>query len=686
MDFERTKNRHAELTAQIIQHNDAYYNHDAPLVSDAEYDALISELRALEKQFPQLMTENSPSQKVGAVVKSGFQKAQHYASMLSLDNAFDDQDLLDFLARVRRFLNFDADAAIALLGEPKIDGLSLSLTYDKGKLVRAVTRGDGQIGENVTANAKLIKDIPTQLYTQNPPDLIEIRGEIYMEKQDFLQMNEKFAQQGAKVFANPRNAAAGSLRQLDSSITAQRPLRFFAYGWAAWSPSDLQSQAEVIDQFTGWGLPTNAERRLLNSTAEIESYVVYLTEKRPDLSYDIDGIVFKIDDLLLQKRLGTPSRAPRWAIARKFPAQTAQTRLNAIEIQVGRTGALTPVAKLQPVNVGGVLVSNASLHNKEEIARLDVRVGDHVMIQRAGDVIPQITEVLNKEDRGRGPAFLFPKTCPCPLKTEVAPAAEGDVVLRCSGGTQCPFQRVEWLKHFVSRAGLNIDKLGDKLIEQFYERGEIRQPAEIFTLEARNDDLKFEEREGFGAKSIENLFSAIQAKRNIPFAQFLAALGIRHVGENTASLLAQHFEKIDHLLQLIDQDENEAREALLSIDGIGETAALSLINFFTAAGSRAEIEALLAQIKVQPHEKPQTQAGQPLSGKTIVFTGGLEQMTRAEAKSRAQQLGAKVAGSVSKNSDYVVAGTAAGSKLKKAQELGLQILSEEEWLQMASNA
>ncbi len=683
------------LRAEITRHDQLYFGKDAPEISDAEYDALRRRLDALEAQFPRLKTPQSPSAKVGAAPAEGFGKIRHAVPMLSLGNAFEDSDVAEFSERVRRFLNIAADRPLAFTAEPKIDGLSISLRYEHGRYVQAATRGDGSEGENVTANVATIAEIPKALRRgagDQIPDVIEVRGEIYLSHHDFRRLNEAQATSGQKVFANPRNAAAGSLRQLDATITAGRPLRFFAYAWGEISQPPADTQSGMIERFAKWGLPTNPLMRLCETADELLAYYREIGAKRSKLGYDIDGVVYKVDRLDYQERLGFVSRAPRWAIAHKFPAEQAMTTLTGIDIQVGRTGALTPVAKLQPVTVGGVVVSNATLHNEDEIARKDVRVGDTVVVQRAGDVIPQVVSVvLDKRPHG-AKRFAFPHTCPAcgsaAVRDTDEEAGTAEVVRRCTGGLTCPAQAKERLKHFVSRNAFDIEGLGDKQIEAFYDDGRIRQPADIFTLADRDRDspTKLADQKGFGQKSVEKLWAAIDARRRVPLDRFIFALGIRHIGEGTARDLAKAYGSYEAFRAGVDAavaggHGSEAYQDIDNIEGIGETVVDALIDFFGEKHNITAVDDLLAHITVAPFARVTTSKS-PVTGKTVVFTGTLGRITRSEAKAQAERLGAKVAGSVSKKTDYVVAGEDAGSKLTKARELGVAVLTEEEWLQL----
>lgn len=682
---------HARLAEEIAGHDRRYHQEDAPTISDADYDALRRQLEKLEAEFPFLKAAVSTS--VGAAPAGKFAKVRHAVPMLSLGNVFSDAEVSDFVARVRRFLDRPGDMPLAITAEPKIDGLSLSLRYENRRLVSAATRGDGAEGEDVTSNIRAVlasTGIPEML-PEDAPDIAEVRGEIYLGHADFAALNAAQAAAGLKIFANPRNAAAGSLRQLDASITASRPLRFFAYAWGEMSAMPAATQSGMVAAFKRWGLPTNPLMALCADAEALLAQYRLIESQRPTLGYDIDGVVYKVDDLALQARLGFVARAPRWAVAHKFPAEKAVTRLNAIEIQVGRTGALTPVAKLDPITVGGVVVSNATLHNADEIARLDVRVGDFVVVQRAGDVIPQVVAVVLERREAGMPPFAFPTLCPCALKTpvireETSAGVEG-AVRRCSGEFACPHQRIEHLKHFVSRRAFDIEGLGEKQIAFFYdcpvEGLRIREPADIFTLEARNAASlqKIENFEGFGALSVAKLFAAINERRRISLERFIFALGIRHVGEGTAKLLARaagDWPGFEASARRIAAGDAEAVAELQALDQIGEAVTGALAEFFGRAEGIAMVERLMAHLTVLDAEKPASQS--VVSGKTVVFTGALERFSRDEAKARAESLGAKVAGSVSKKTDYVVAGPGAGSKLDKARELGVRVLTEDAWL------
>jgi len=678
--------------AGIIRHHDElYYRHDAPEVSDADYDALRQRNDQIEKRFPKLVRADSPSRRIGAAPAEGFGKVRHGVPMLSLANAFDDEDVTQFVERIHRFLGIDAKEALAFTAEPKIDGLSISLRYLNGRLAEAATRGDGVEGENVTRNVMTIAEVPRQLNDRDVPDVIDVRGEIYLGHKEFERLNAEQAAAGSKVFANPRNAAAGSLRQLDPAVTASRPLRFLAYAWGEASSLPADTQSGVYDAFKKWGLPVNPLTRVCNGPKELLIFYHELAEERAQLGYDIDGIVYKVNRLDLQERLGFVSRSPRWAIAQKFPAQQAMTVLNDIEIQVGRTGALTPVAKLEPVTVGGVVVSNATLHNEDEIKRKDLRIGDTVIVQRAGDVIPQIVAVVvGKRPKG-AKSYHFPTRCPVCDSHAVRETKQNtgkiDAVRRCTGGLICPAQRVERLKHFVSRNAFDIEGMGEKNIEAFYEDKIIQSPEDIFTLQARDEKSKLEAREGWGAKSAQNLFSAIAARRNIALDRFIFALGIRHVGETTARLLARFYGTIGDLLAAMREAGNgkdtDAFKELEAIEGIGEVGAEAISEFFAEPHNVRVVEDLLKEVTPEPVKA--VDASSAVTGKTVVFTGTLERLTRNEAKAQAERLGAKVAGSVSKKTDYVVAGADAGSKLKKARELGVAILDEDAWLKLVQS-
>lgn len=670
---------HAELSAlakEIAEHDKRYYQHDDPTIDDAAYDALRTRNTAIEEKFPHLKRKDSPTDKVGTPVQSGFSKITHAVPMLSLGNAFAEEDVQDFLDRIRRFLGLDAIEELAIVAEPKIDGLSISLRYENGKFVQAATRGDGRVGEDVTRNILTLKELPKEL-PAGVPDVVEIRGEVYMAKDEFLALNQRQADAGAKVFANPRNAAAGSLRQLDSSITANRPLRVFAYAWGELSAPLADTQMGVIDTFKSWGLPVNPYTKVCRSLDEIMALYNQINTDRAQLNYDIDGVVYKVDRLDLQQRLGFVSRSPRWAIAHKFPAERAQTIVENIDIQVGRTGKLTPVARLTPITVGGVVVSNATLHNEDEIKRKDVRIGDTVVIQRAGDVIPQVVEVVKDQRPADSTAYDFPHTCPdCGSH---AVREEGEVDIRCTGGLICPAQAVERLKHFVSRNAFDMDGLGAKNIEKFWQEGLVKTPADIFRLSQHTDTIATWE--GWKEKSIANLKKSIEDRRTIALDRFIYALGIRQVGQATARTLAKNYLTFEawHEAMIAAKDvDSAAYEDLINIDGIGTSMAQDLIDFFDEPHNREVMADLRAQLDIEAFDVPDT-TDSPVAGKIVVFTGTLVTMSRAEAKAKAESLGAKVSGSVSKKTDYVVAGESAGSKLKKAEELGVAVLTEEGW-------
>ncbi len=682
----------AHLAAEIAQHDRLYYQSDAPEISDAEYDALRQRNDAIEARFPALVRADSPSHRVGAPASETFAKVRHRVPMLSLGNAFDDDEVAEFAGRVRRFLSLKPEEVLAFTAEPKIDGLSISIRYEKGRFVEAATRGDGAEGENVTANVRTIREIPETLSGTDIPAIAEIRGEIYMSHADFAALNAAQAKSGGKVFANPRNAAAGSLRQLDSAITAARPLRFFAYAWGEMSEMPSDTQKGMVETFARWGLPVNPLMQLCESTEELKAFYADIAERRASLGYDIDGVVYKVNRLDLQARLGFVSRSPRWAIAHKFPAEQAVTQLRDIEIQVGRTGALTPVAKLEPVTVGGVVVSNATLHNEDEIARKDIRIGDTVVVQRAGDVIPQIVRVMVEKRLPDAKPFVFPKTCPICGSHAVREADEspgaGGVVRRCTGGLICPAQAKERLKHFVSRLAFDIEGLGEEKIALFFDEGLIRRPADIFTLEARDKESEspLAKRKGFGAKSVEKLFRAIDARREMPLDRVIFALGIRYVGETTAKDLARAYQTWEAFRSAVEAavaggKESEAYADIDAIEGIGQTVVGALVDFFSEPHNVEAVDDLLTHVSVTPFVR-QASIESLVSGKTVVFTGKLERMGRSEAKAQAERLGAKVSGSVSAKTDYLVAGADAGSKLKNAQALGVAVLTEDEWLEL----
>lgn len=694
----QAKDELARLAELLAAANLAYHGKDAPEISDAEYDSAKRRNADIEERFPQLKHADSASDQVGAAPSDGFGKIAHEVRMLSLGNAFNDEDVSEFEGRIRSFLGLSADAPLALTAEPKIDGLSLSIRYEHGKLVHAVTRGDGSVGENVTENALTINDIPQVL--EGAPEVLEVRGEVYMSHEDFADLNARYMARGGKTFANPRNAAAGSLRQLDARVTADRPLRFFAYAWGALSAPLAETQMGAVERLAALGFQTNPLTQKFTDLQDLLAHYRSIEAQRATLGYDIDGVVYKVDDLALQARLGFRSTTPRWAIAHKFPAEKAWTRLESIDIQVGRTGALSPVARLHPVTVGGVVVSNATLHNEDYIAGRDntgaeirggkdIRVGDWVEVYRAGDVIPKISDVdLSKRPEGAA-VFEFPDVCPeCGSD---AIRDEGDAVRRCTGGIICPAQAVEKLKHFVSRGAFDIDGLGAKQVEMFYHDDvlPIREPADIFTLKTRDAGqlARLKNRDGWGEKSAVKLFQAIEERRVIPLSKVIFALGIRHVGESAGNLLARHYgtwEAFETAVTAATPGTPEWDD-LVSIDGVGGVMAGSLVAAFAQDRERASIDRLVAELDVQPVEAPKTE-GSPVAGKVVVFTGTLEKMTRAEAKARAESLGAKVSGSVSGKTDLLVAGPGAGSKAKKAADLGVETIDEDGWLELIGDA
>ncbi|MCA1404496.1 NAD-dependent DNA ligase LigA [Ensifer sp. IC3342] len=692
----------AFLAAEIARHDALYHRQDAPEISDADYDALKRRNDLIEGRFPALIREDSPSRRVGAAPSLTFQPVVHARPMLSLDNTFSDEDARDFVAGVYRFLGRLPDHSIAFTAEPKIDGLSMSLRYENGRLVTAATRGDGTTGENVTANVRTIGMIPQRL-PADAPDVVEVRGEIYMAKSDFAALNTEMAAQGRPLYVNPRNTAAGSLRQLDAKVTASRKLRFFAYAWGEMSAMPADTQLRMVETFKAWGFPVNPLIQRFDSADELLEHYHHIERERPDLDYDIDGVVYKVDRLDLQARLGFRSRSPRWATAHKFPAEQAFTRLKGIDIQVGRTGALTPVARLEPITVGGVVVTNATLHNEDYIRGVgnrgepiregrDIRIGDMVIVQRAGDVVPQIVDVVMDERAEGAEPYKFPTTCPVCGSHAVRDINEKsgrvDAVRRCTGGFVCRAQAVEHLKHFVSRNAFDIEGLGSKQIEFFFESEDenlrIRTAPEIFTLERRQDAslTKLENIEGFGKVSVRKLFEAIKNRRKIALHRFIYALGIRHVGETTAKLLARSYGSYDHFGAAMVEAGSFAGDAwneLNSIDGIGEVVARAIVEFYKEPRNVEVVSRLLEEVTPESAEMPAV-TDSPVAGKTVVFTGSLEKMTRDEAKAKAESLGAKVAGSVSKKTDIVVAGPGAGSKLDKARELGIQTMDEDDWL------
>jgi DNA ligase (NAD+) len=699
MNEAEAANRLMRLAKLIAHHDKLYHDQDAPEVSDADYDALVRENRELEAQFPHLVRADSPSKRLGAAPTSALAKVGHSRPMLSLDNAFSVDEVREFVGRVRRFLNLSASEPVALTAEPKIDGLSCSLRYEKGQLMLAATRGDGMIGEDVTPNARTIADIPQQLLPgvgrgpgarsassggawapasagEQVPDILEVRGEVYMSKADFAALNERQEAAGGKIFANPRNAAAGSLRQKDAGVTASRPLCFLAHGWGEISAPLGSTQGEAMARLAGFGFPVSDLLKRCETVDEALAHYAAIEQERADLPYDIDGVVYKVGRLDWQERLGQVGRAPRWGLAHKFPAEKAETTLEAIDIQVGRTGKLTPVGRLKPVGVGGVMVANVTLHNRDEIARLGLRVGDRVRIQRAGDVIPQVVENLTRDEK-REP-YIFPDHCP-ECQSE-AVAEEGEVDVRCTGGLICPAQRIERLKHFVSRGAMDIDGLGEKSIVEFVELGWLHGPADIFRLKAHRGELIG--REGWQQVSVDKLFAAIEARKGFDPARFLFGLGIRHVGIVTAKDLMKAFGSIEGLEAAARGPDAQAE--LSAVEGVGPVVAEALVDFFHEPHNREELAELLALAR--PAAFVSTARETEWTGKTIVFTGSLETMSRDEAKAQAERLGARAAGSVSAKTDLVVAGPGAGSKLKKAEELGIRVIGEAEWAEIVAGA
>jgi len=674
MNEAEAANRLMRLAKQIAHHDRLYHDQDSPEISDADYDALIRENRELEAQFPNLVRPDSPSKRLGAVPTTALAKVAHARQMLSLDNAFSGEEVREFIGRVRRFLNLPVSEPVALTAEPKIDGLSCSLRYEKGRLVLAATRGDGSVGEDVTANVRTIRDIPQVI--KGAPDILEVRGEVYMSKADFAALNERQEASGGKIFANPRNAAAGSLRQKDASVTQARPLRFLAHGWGEVSEPLAMMQLLAMKRIEGFGFPVSELLVRCETVDEALAHYALIEKERADLPYDIDGVVYKVGRLDWQERLGQVGRAPRWGLAHKFPAEKAETTLEAIDIQVGRTGKLTPVGRLKPVGVGGVIVQNVTLHNRDEIARLGLRVGDRVRIQRAGDVIPQVVENLTRDEK-RAP-YVFPDHCPeC---NSEAVAEEGEVDVRCTGGLICPAQRIERLRHFVSRGAMDIDGLGEKSIVEFFELGWLHGPADIFRLEGHRGELVG--REGWQDKSVDNLLDAIEARVGFDPARFLFGLGIRHVGIVTAKDLMKAFGSIEGLQAAATGPDAQAE--LSAVEGIGPVVAEALVDFFHEPHNRKELGELLELAR--PTAFVSTARETEWTGKTIVFTGSLETMSRDEAKAQAERLGAKAAGSVSAKTDLVVAGPGAGSKLKKAEELGIRVIDESEWAEIVADA
>ena len=695
---------HKRLADEIGHHDKLYHETDAPEISDAEYDKLRVRLKAIEAKFPQLIDMFSPTQRVAPTPTTAFAKVTHRRPMLSLDNAFTDEELQGFLDRVRRGLERETDlkpdAEIAYSCEAKIDGLSISLRYEDGEFVQGATRGDGTTGEDVTANLKTIKDIPHKLKGKGVPKSLDVRGEVYMERKAFLELNARQVAAGEKAYVNPRNTAAGSLRQLDPGITAERPLRFFAYAWGEAEPRSWKTHSEYLKLLKDWGFKTNPLTRLCRTGDEVRAFYKKMGADRPSLAYDIDGVVYKVDRIDWQERLGFVSRAPRWAIAHKFPAEQARTRLNGINIQVGRTGALTPVAELEPITVGGVVVARATLHNADEIERLDVRVGDMVTIQRAGDVIPQVLGFVPEERKKGAKKYHFPTHCPCPLKTEVK-AEEGGVVRRCSGGLECPFQQVERLRYFVSRNCFDIEGLGGTHIENFFNDGLLKIPGDLFRL--KNKEAEIRKRDGWGDLSVRNLLAAIDARRTISLDRFINAIGIPLIGEATAKILAQEYGDVDTWLaemlkaarerkkhpddvkkEKAIADVGESYGRLCNVEQIGVTTADAMCAFFTEGHTVDIIKDLRKQLTVEAVKRRVIAADAPLKDKIVVFTGELSTMTRDAAKARAEELGAKVTDSVSKKTSLVVVGENAGSKARKAAELGIQTLSEQEWVKLSS--
>jgi DNA ligase (NAD+) len=719
---DQARREYEQLGADIAEHDRRYYEEDAPAISDAEYDRLRQRYEALEVQFPELKTPESLTQRVGSKASEKFAKIRHRAPMLSLGNGFADEDVTEFVVRIRRFLQLKPETELAFTAEPKIDGLSLSLRYEGGRLVSAATRGDGAEGEDVTANARTVGDIPDQLTGEGVPEVCEVRGEVYLSHRDFAAINERQAAAGKALFANPRNAAAGSLRQLDPAVTAARPLRFFAYAWGEMSAMPSKTQHGMIACFAHWGLVTNPLTRRCTSVEELLAHYRAIEQDRANLGYDIDGVVYKVDDLALQNRLGFVSRSPRWALAHKFPAQQAVTVVEGIEINVGRTGSLNPLAKLRPVTVGGVVVSNATLHNEDYVKGIggngepirggvDIRVGDTVVVQRAGDVIPKVLDVVLDKRPADAQPYAFPTTCPAcgsHAVREINPrSGKEDSVRRCTGGLICPAQARERLKHFVSRNAFDIEGFGETYIEVLFDAGLVKSPADLFTLDfeevkaaiqRRREELAAERRRLTGApepkkakakakageedKAIKNLLAAVEQRRSLPLARFIFALGIPHIGETNARLLARHYGTFAALREAVRAAADPASEAyadLTNIGGIGGVVATALVEFCKEARNEEMLDRLVAQVSPEPAETGEAHADSPVAGKTVVFTGSLEQMTREEAKAMAERLGAKVAGSVSKKTDIVVAGPGAGSKLDKAKEFGVEVMDEDGW-------
>jgi DNA ligase (NAD+) len=694
----QAKVEHMRLALELEAHDRRYYQDDAPSVTDAEYDALRQRFNAIEKRFPEFVSASSPSQKVGSAPSGRFRKVRHAIPMLSLDNAFAEGDVVDFVGRIRRFLKLAEDERIDFSAEPKIDGLSMSLRYEDGELVTAATRGDGAEGEDVTANIRTLEDVPKKLKGRKVPSICEVRGEVYMTKKAFLALNERQKAEGSTIFANPRNSAAGSLRQKDPAITASRPLGFFAYAWGEMADMPAETQSGMIAWFEQCGFSTNPLTKICHSVEQLVAFHRKIEEQRARLDYDIDGVVYKVDRLDWQERLGFVSRTPRWAIAHKFPAERATTVLRDIEIQVGRTGSFTPVGKLEPVGVGGVIVQNVTLHNEDYIKGIgnkgevlregrDIRIDDTVVIQRAGDVIPQVVDVVIDKRPAGTKEFHLPKKCPCPLHTEVVreetAAGEEGSRARCTGEFACPYQKIEHLKLFSSRRAFDIEGLGEKQIEFFYNEGWVKEPADIFTLQKRNAKLKLEEIEGYGETSVRNLFAAIEERRRISLERFIYALGMRHVGETTALALARGYGSWDAFHDAclkVATDDEEAIAEMDALDQIGDTVIASIKAYFGESHNRGIVERLTREVDILDAERPKSNSA--VAGKTVVFTGSLEKMTRDEAKAMAERLGAKASGSVSKKTDYVVAGPGAGSKLAEAKKHGVAVLTEDEWLKM----
>jgi DNA ligase (NAD+) len=688
------------LAHEIALNDKRYYQEDRPRITDAAYDALRERNAAIEARFPDLVRTDSPSRRVGAAPTGRFRKVRHAVPMLSLDNAMAEDDVRDFVARIRRFLKLGAHEKITFSAEPKIDGLSMSLRYEQGELTTAATRGDGSAGEDVTANIRTLKDVPQHLKGHHLSAVCEVRGEVYMTKADFLKLNERQKAAGEQIFANPRNSAAGSVRQKDPGITASRPLGFFAYAWGEMSEMPADSQSGMIKWFKHCGFDTNPLTKVCYSLDELLTFHRHIEERRAGLDYDIDGVVYKVDRIDWQERLGFVSRSPRWAIAHKFPAERATTVLKDIEIQVGRTGALTPVGKLEPVGVGGVIVQNVTLHNEDYIKGIggngepirgghDLRIGDTIIIQRAGDVIPQVVGVVIKKRPHSAKPFHLPTKCPCHLHTpvvrETTATGEEGARARCTGEFACPFQKIEHLKLFASRRAFDIEGLGEKQVELFFERGWVKEPADIFTLEVRNPTIKLEEQEGYGETSVRNLFAAIEQRREIALDRFIFALGMRHVGETTALALARGYGswKAFHAACMkVAKGNEEAIAEMDALDQIGDTVIESIKDYFGESHNLHIVERLTKEVTILDVARPSTRS--KIAGKTVVFTGTLEQMTREEAKAQAERLGAHASSSVSKKTDFVVAGPGAGSKLSDAKKLGVKVLSEEEWLKLIS--